>query len=158
MGLLDCAPMGFQMEFDVYYAIDVDGPHGSLVKQWIFDSKRLCQVYSLKDQGTLKNFRLDDAKFSRLQQSLFGRVVKDIRIANDGAMYDMDDILITNIRTKGCDACVLYYETTGAYSGNPTNYTLKSTFPVVSPFNKIDYWKIELDRSDSQELKSRVTP
>lgn len=156
MGLFDCTPLGFSMKCDVYYATDEQDDFGALTKKWEFDSSRVCQFYSVKDQGALKNFRFDDAKFYRLQQSLFGRTTNDIRIASDGKMIPLSHILITNIRSSDCDECVLYYETTGDYEGLPTVYTIKSVLPYISLSGKPDYWKTELDRADIQELNERV--
>ena len=36
------------------------------------------------------------------------------------------------------------------YVGKPTIYEIKANQPYVGPFNKVDYFKIQLERSDIQ--------
>jgi hypothetical protein len=80
---------------------------------------------------------------------LYGRTQTDLRKSSSGEYYPMSNILIKNIRgLEGDDS--FFIETVGGYSGKSTIYEIKANQPYVGPFNKVDYFKIQLERSDIQ--------
>jgi hypothetical protein len=80
---------------------------------------------------------------------LYGRTQTDLRKSSSGEYYPVSNILIENIRGLDSDES-FFIETVGGYIGKPTVYEIKANQPYVGPFNKIDYYKIQLERSDIQ--------
>jgi hypothetical protein len=61
---------------------------------------------------------------------------------------------VTNIRNGDCDnEEVLFYETNVTYDPVPIVFEAKMIQPYINAFNKIEYFKIELVRSDIQEFQ-----
>lgn len=143
--------MLFPMVCDIYYATETQDKYGQIVKDWTIDSSLACSFYTLNDMSNNDNFDFDDKKFYRLETMLIGRTVSDIRKNSDGAYYPVSHILITNIRAACCNDELFFYETNGGYDPIPTVYEIKSIQPYIGPFNKIEYYKIQLERSDRQE-------
>lgn len=154
--LTSCVSPFFQMNCDVYYATETQDKYGKVVKNWQFDMVEQCSFYTLGDESNNENFTFDDKKFYRLETMLFGRVRTDIRQASDGRFYPLSHILITNIRGANCNDQVFFYETNGDYEGQPTIFEIKMVQPFIGPFGSIEYFKIQLERSDTQELNERV--
>lgn len=144
--------MLFPMVCDIYYASEVQDKYGKVEKTWALDSSVSCSFYTLNDMSNNDNFDFDDKKFYRLETMLVGRTKGDPRKASDGAMYPASHILITNIRAACCNDELFFYETNGGYDSVPTIYEIKSVQPYIGPFNNIEYFKIQLERSDTQEL------
>lgn len=158
MGLLDsnCSSLFFQMKCDVYYAVEAQGKHGSIEKRWEFDSTSPCSFYTIGDKGNDNNFTFDDSRFYRLETMLYGRLKADPRKSSAGLFYPLSHILLTNIRSGTCNDEVFFVETNGSYESVPTIYEIKTCQPYIGPFNTIEYYKIQLERSDTQELNERV--
>lgn len=151
--LTSCVSPFFQMQCDVYYATEAQDQYGRVTKKWDFDMVEQCSFYTLGDESNNENLTFDDKKFYRLETMLFGRVRTDIRQSSSGLYYPMSHILITNIRGGNCNEdTVFFYETNGNYEGKPTIFEIKMVQPFIGPFGKIEYFKIQLERSDTQEL------
>lgn len=153
MGLFDqCSSMFFPMRCDVYYAKESQDEYGKIQKNWQLDKTESCSFYTLGDQSNNENFSFDDKKFYRLESMLFGRLKSDVRKASTGEFYPLSHILITNIRGAGCNDELFFYETNGNYMGEPTIFEIKMAQPHIGVFSSIEYFKIQLERSDTQEL------
>lgn len=150
--LSGCNNMLFPMECDVYYASESQDKYGKVEKTWFVDETLPCSFYTLNDMSNEDNFDFDDKKFYRLETMLVGRTVADLRKSSDGRFFPLSHILVTNIRAAGCDDEVFFVETNGGYESTPTIYEVKSLQPYIGPYNKIEYYKIQLERSDTQEL------
>ena len=140
------------MNCDVYYATESQDKYGKVTKKWQFDMTEQCSFYTLGDESNNENFSFDDKKFYRLETMLFGRVRSDIRQDSNGLYHPMSHILITNIRGGNCNNSVFFYETNGDYEGKPTIFEIKMVQPYIGPFGSVEYFKIQLERSDTQEL------
>lgn len=148
-----CVSPFFQMQCDIYYATDSQDKYGKMEKNWQFDSTQQCSFYTIGDQSNSENFTFDDKKFYRLETMLFGRIKGDVRKSYDGKYYPPSHILITNIRGSNCNKdTVFFYETNGDYVGTPTVFEIKMVQPFIGPFGTIEYFKIQLERSDIQDL------
>ena len=143
--------MLFPMVCDVYYAFESQDKYGKIVKTWNMDNTIKCSFYTLNDMSNNDNFDFDDKKFYRLETMLVGRTAEDIRKNSEGMLYPVSHILITNIRAACCNDELFFYETNGGSDPVPTVYEVKSIQPYIGPFNKIEYFKIQLERSDTQE-------
>jgi hypothetical protein len=141
------------MRCDVYYASETQDKYGKVVKEWTIDSSLPCSFYTLNDMSNNDNFDFDDKKFYRLETMLVGRTKNDIRKAQDGQYYPVSHILITNIRAANCNDEIFFVETNGGYEVTPTIYEIKSLQPYIGPYNSIEYYKIQLERSDTQEFE-----
>lgn len=158
MGLFDnnCSSLFFQMNCDIYYATESQDQYGGIDKKWQYDESKPCSFYTLSDKSNENNFTFDDSRFYKLETMLYGRLKTDPRKSSSGLYYPLSQILISNIRSSGCSDETFFIETDGDYVGEPTIFEIKSCQPFVGPFNNIEYYKIQLERSDIQELNNRV--
>ena len=160
-GLLSatCTSLFFQMNCDVYYAKDKQNDYGQMEKKWEFDMIEPCSFYTLGDRSNDNNFTFSPEsydRFFRLETMLYGRVKTDIRQASDGLFYPLSHILISNIRGATCNTEIFFVETNGDYEGTPTIFEVKTCQPFVGPFNTIEYYKIQLERSDTQVMRDNA--
>jgi hypothetical protein len=65
-------------------------------------------------------------------------------------MYSITNIVITNIRNNLGE--IIYNETSGPRSGNPTLFEVATLNPIVGPFGKVEYYKVILRRSENQAV------
>ena len=158
MGLFDsnCSSLLFQMKCDVYYAVEQQEKYGNIEKKWELDSSQPCSFYTLSDKSNTNNFTFDDSRFFRLETMLYGRFKSDPRRSSLGMYHPLSHILITNIRGSGCNEVPFFLETNEDYEPVPTVFEIKACQPFVGPFNNAEYYKIQLERSDIQELNERV--
>ncbi len=157
-GLLSgkCSSLLFQMNSDVYYAIESQNDYGQIEKKWVFDQTVPCSFYTLGDRMNDNNFVFNNDIFFKLETMLYGRTQKDIRKSSDGLLYPLSHILITNIRGATCNDETFFFETNGDYESVPTIFDIKTCQPFVGPFSTIEYFKIQLERSDTQVFKDNV--
>jgi len=140
------------MHCDVYYSLETQDDYGKMVKQWFFDRTENCSIYSISDRSNDENFTFNPASndiFFKLETMLFGRTETDLRKSSNGEYYPLSNILINNIRGLETDES-FFIETVGGFIGTPTLYEIKANQPYVGPFNRVDYYKIQLERSDIQ--------
>jgi len=155
VGMFDnnsCNSLFFQMKCDIYYASETQDKYGKMDKHWEYALAQDCSFYTTADVSNENNFTFDDSKFYRLETMLYGRFKTDPRKGTDGIYHPMSHILVTNIRSGTCNDEVFFIETNGDYEGKPTIYEIKTCQPFIGPFNTIEYYKIQLERSDIQEL------
>ena len=158
-GILDsqCTGFFFPMECDVYYASESQDKYGEIEKSWTMDRSIPCSFYTLNDESNYQNFTFDDKKFFRLETMLFGRTRTDVRKNSQGLFYPVSHILITNIRPTGCGNNESFFvETNGDYAGVPTIFEIKMIHPFIGPFGSTEYFKVQLERSDTQELSANA--
>ena len=151
-GILDCSSMFFPMQCDVYYAKEDQDEYGRVIKKWNYDQTKNCSFYTMNDESNNENFSFDDKKFYRQETMLFGRLKTDIRKDSSGLYFPMSHILVTNIRNSGCNNETLFFETNGDYVGKPTVFEIKMVQPFIGVFSSVEYYKVQLERSDTQEL------
>ena len=154
--LANCVSPFFQMECDIYYARESQDKYGKIIKKWDFDMIEKCSFYTLGDKSNDDNFTFEDSKFYKLETMLYGRLATDPRQDSSGLYHPLSHILIHNIRGVTCNTDNFWIETNGDYVGKPTVFEIKTCQPFVGPFNTIEYWKIQLERSDTQELNEFV--
>lgn len=147
-----CSSLFFQMQCDIYYAQESQDKYGKVDKSWTFDMIEPCSFYTLGDKSNENNFSFDDTKFYKLENMLYGRFQSDPRKGSDGLYRPLSHILVTNIRGATCNEEPFFIESDEGYIGKPTVYELKTCQPFIGPFNTVEYWKIQLERSDFQEL------
>lgn len=144
------------MQCDVYYATEEQDQYGKIDKSWNIDSTPSCSFYTIGDKSNDDNFSFEDKRFYRLETMLYGRLQKDPRKSSDGSFHPLSHILITNIRGSNCNDETFFIETNGSYEGEPTIFEIKTCQPFVGPFGTVEYYKIQLERSDTQELNDLV--
>lgn len=137
----------FPLKADIYYASSQQNDFGDVEKVWVFD--QTINV-SLSMSTNYKDQNIQPAQMMFVQDMLNGKSKVDPRIAADGSMFSMTDVIMTNIR--GVDGEVAYIETAGVRVGMPTLYELTGVLPHNGPFGTVDYHKIVISRSDAQEL------
>lgn len=136
----------FNMSLDVYYSSSAQDKYGAKNKDWGFDQ-------TLK--GYVETVGSDDKSktFFEYQGKLIGRTKKDPRIDSEGNKHPVTDILITDI--KDIKTSTQYYlETSGPRVGQSTLYEITAIEPFIDPFNKIEYWRLFLNKIDAQVLIS----
>lgn len=137
----------FPLKADIYYASSQQNDFGDVEKVWVFD--QTINV-SLSMSTNYKDQNIQPAQMMFVQDMLNGKCKVDPRIAVDGSMFSMTDVIVTNIR--GTDGQVAYIETAGVRTGMPTLYELTGVLPHNGPFGTVDYYKVVISRSDAQEL------
>jgi hypothetical protein len=148
-----CSSILFPMICDVYYATETQDSYGRIEKRWSLDSTRACNLYSMADLNQADKFGFDEKKFFNLETGVYGRTKTDVRKSEDGRFFPLSHILLTNIRVKTCDGYeLLMYETNGGYDSSATIFEPRTVHPYMSPWGRIDFYQVKLDRSDSQEL------
>ena len=154
--LTNCVSPFFQMECDIYYATESQDKYGKIDKKWEFDMSEKCSFYTLGDKSNDDNFSFEDKRFYKLETMLYGRFASDPRKDSSGLYHPLSHILIHNIRGGTCSTETFWIETNGEYVGKPTVFEIKTCQPFIGPFNTVEYWKIQLERSDTQELNEIV--
>ena len=152
MTIFPCYNLFFPMHCDVYYSIESQDDYGKMVKTWFFDRTEHCSIFSISDRSNDENFTFNPANndiFFKLETMLYGRTETDLRKSSNGEYHPLSNILINNIRGLEDDSS-FFIETVGGFIGIPTLYEIKANQPYVGPFNSIDYYKIQLERSDIQ--------
>lgn len=150
--LSGCSNMFFPMKCDIYYARETQNNYGKIEKHWEYDQTKPCSFYTMADESNFQNFSFDDKKFFRLETMLFGRVKTDIRKDSAGLYHPHSHILITNIRGGSCEEELLFFETDDQFQAVPTIFEIKMVQPFVGVFSTTEYYKVQLERSDTQEL------
>lgn len=147
--------MFFPMLCDLYYASEKQDKYGKIEKKWVFTDTIQCSFFTLNDE--LRNsdkFGTSQEQFFELESRILGRSITDIRSTKDGQFFPMTHILVTNIRSSSCSDELFFRETNGGYEAVPTIFEPSSIQPYIGAFNRIEYYKIVLSRSDIQELSS----
>lgn len=155
--LSGCVSPFFQMQCDIYYATETQDKYGKIDKKWTFDMTEKCSFYTLSDKSNDDNFSFEDKRFLKLETMLYGRFSTDPRQDSNGLYHPLSHILVHNVRGGTCVEDPFWIETNGDYVGKPTVFEIKTCQPFVGPFNTVEYWKIQLERSDRQELNEYVT-
>jgi hypothetical protein len=132
---------------DIYYPIVETGAYGNLKKQWVLDKTVACffNVAGSKykqDVGTEANINVDN--------SILGRFRNDPTQSSTESLYSITNIVITNIRDK--DGQLIYNESAGPRSGNPTLFEIATLNPIIGAFGKVEYYKVILRRSENQAV------
>jgi hypothetical protein len=156
LGTSVCDSLFFQMQCDIYYASESQDKYGKVNKRWSFDMIEPCSFYTLGDKSNDDNLTFEDKKFYKLETMLFGRFSTDPRKDSAGLYHPLSHILVTNIRGATCNEEVFFIESVGDYVGKPTIFEIKTCQPFIGPFNTVEYYKIQLERSDTQELNELV--
>jgi hypothetical protein len=132
---------------DIYYPIVETGAYGNTKKQWVLDKTVACffNVAGSKfkeDVNTEPNLNIRTA--------IIGRIRTDPTVSSDETLYSMTNIIFTNIRSNSGE--IIYNESTGPRSGNPTLFEIATLSPIVGPFGKVEYYKVILRRSENQAV------
>lgn len=145
---MECSNFLFSMSMDLYYATEEQNKYGMEEKTWRWDQtlKGYAEILDSVDKNAIKT-----QMFNQYGDKLIGRTLADPRISLNGIYYPITSILITNIRNaKTCEE--YYIEAAGEREGKSTIYEVFAIEPYVNPWNKIEYWKILFNRSDTQAL------
>jgi hypothetical protein len=135
----------FPMLADVYYPIVEQGAYGNVKKNWVLDRTIACQF---NKAGTANKEEIRPEVKLLLDSSLVGRVKTDIRFSSEDERNALTNIVITNVRDKNDN--VIYLETSGPRSGQPTIFEIATFEPLVGPFGNIEHYKLVIKRSENQ--------
>jgi hypothetical protein len=134
----------FNMNLDIYYAKKKQDRYGEKLKDWYLDQTLRGFVETVGSEDKSKTF-------FEYKGQLVGRTIQDPRVSIEGFSYPITDVLVTNIRDiKTCTE--FYIETYGERKGESTLYEISAIEPHVDPFNRIEYWRLFLNRIDAQVL------
>lgn len=136
------------MSLDIYYATEEQDKYGVETKKWRWDQTLQGYVEIL---GSVDKEALKTGKFFEYEDKLIGRTKKDPRVSLESFHYPITNILITNIRNSKSNE-EYYIEAAGDRKGMSTIYEVFAIEPYVNPWNQIEYWKLMLNRSDTQAL------
>jgi hypothetical protein len=132
------------MNLDLYYASSNQDKYGNKEKNWQFEKTVRGYVETVASDDKSKTF-------FEYRGKLVGRLEKDPRIDSEGFMHAVTDILVTDIKDIKSDV-EYYIETSGPRIGQSTLYELTAIEPFIDPFNRIEYWRIFLNKLDVQVL------
>ena len=135
----------FPMLADIYYPLVEQGAYGNVKRNWVLDKSIACQ---LNKAGTANKQDIRPEVKLLQDSSLVGRVRTDIRISSDLEKNALTNILLTNVRDKHGN--VVYLETSGPRSGQPTIFEFVTFEPLVGPFGHIEYYQVVIKRSENQ--------
>jgi hypothetical protein len=142
-----CPPTNFKfpMLADIYYPIVEQSAYGNVSKNWILDK---VVAGSFTPAGSeIKEEIVVNVDLSQ-DSLLICRVREDLRISSFNVRNALTNILVTNIRdSKGN---VIYLETSGPRSGQPTLFEVATHQPFINPFQKIEHYRVVLNRSENQ--------
>jgi hypothetical protein len=136
------------MSLDLYYATSTQDKYGARNKDWQLD-----RTFS----GYVETVGSDDKSrtFFDYRGKLVGRTKEDPRIDSEGNLRPITDILVTDIKDIKTET-EYYIETSGVRLGLSTIYEMTVIEPFIDPFNKIEYWRIFLNRVDAQVLNNDI--
>jgi hypothetical protein len=134
----------FNMDLDIYYAKKNQNKYGEQEKHWRFDQtlRGFAETIQSEDKSKM---------FFEYKGQLLARTKGDPRISIEGFQYPITDILITDIKDVKTSE-EFYIETYGQRKGKSTLYEISAIEPHVDPFNKIEYWRLMLNKLDAQVL------
>ena len=135
----------FPMQADVYYPIVDQGAYGNVQKRWVLDRTIIC---NFTGAGSGSNEDIKPNVNITQETLLVGRVKKDLRVSSIDAQNAMTNVIITNIRDKGCRE--IYLETVGPRAGKSTIFELATQEPYSGPFGDVEYYRVVLRRSENQ--------
>lgn len=146
MKCLSAHPL-FNMNLDVYYAKKNQNKYGEQVKSWKLDQalRGFAETVQSEDKSKM---------FFEYKGQLLARTQVDPRVSVEGFNYPITDILVTNIRDVKTSQ-EFYIETYGERSGKSTLYEISAIEPHIDPFNRVEYWRLMLNRIDAQVLISK---
>lgn len=143
MQCLSAHPL-FNMNLDIYYASGKQDKYGKVQKKWTLDQTLRGFAETITTEDLSKTF-------FEYRGKLIARTQQDPRTSINGFQYPITDILITDIRDVKTYQH-FYLETSGERKGKSTLYEISGIEPHVGPFNKIEYWRLFLNRMDEQVL------
>lgn len=137
----------YPLLMDVYYPIIETGAYGNLKKEWVLDRTIACFFNPAgrkfkQDVGTDTKVDIDN--------SVVGRVRKDITSSSKENPYSLTNIIITNIRDR--DGNTIYNESSGPRVGLSTIWEIATLNPVVGAFGTTEYYKLVIRRSENQAI------
>lgn len=145
MAICETTDYIFPMLADVYYPIVDQGAYGNVKKSWVLDKTIACQF---NPAGTANKEDIRPQVKIVQDTALVGRTRSDIRFSSEDERNALTNIVLTNIRDKNGN--VIYLETSGPRSGQPTIFELATFDPLVGPFGNIEHYKVVIKRSENQ--------
>jgi hypothetical protein len=143
--LCEGTDFAFPMQADIYHAITTSDAFGAQIKRWVPDRTVACSFASAG--SAFKEEVVPNVNIT-INQVLVGRTKTDPRISS----YDKEGItsvVITNI--KDATGANVFIETTGKRKSESTIFEIATIQPYIGPFGSIEYYKILLKRSESQD-------
>jgi hypothetical protein len=134
------------MNFDLYYAKKEQDKYGREQKTWQLDQTLIGYAETIGAEDKSKTF-------FEYKGKLLARTRLDPRTSINAQQYPLTDILITNIRDRK-NHQQFYLETFGQRSGKSTLYEISALEPYIDPFNRIEYYRLFLNRLDAQVLNT----
>lgn len=136
----------YPLAADIYYATESQDEFGAIDKAWVFNQTvrvDMSMSTNYKDQQMQADMMV------WVQDMISGRTPTDIRIDSSGGLHSLTDILVTNVRNDSDE--VIYFETAGARTGEPTLFEVAGLLPHNGPWGRNDYYKLVIKRSMVQE-------
>ena len=150
LSVLGCTGFLYSMDLDFYYGDSIQDEYGNEVNDWVLDQTLSGYAEIL---GAVDTEAIKAGTFTQYKDKLIGRTTVDPRTSSSGIQYPITSILVTNIRDKNTQTS-FYNESYGERGGMPTLYDVYAIEPYVNPWNVVEYWKILLNRSDTQNVLS----
>lgn len=147
---MECNPNDYQFPMcaELFFPKVSQGAYGNVSREWMFDRKIAC---SFNPAGTAFKEEVNPNVDLTQDSLLIGRCRDDIRFSSLKTAYEITNIIVTNIVDKNGNA--IYLESSGPRKGQSTIFEVATIQPFNGPFNKVEYYKIILRRSENQGTK-----
>lgn len=147
--------MFYPMIADIYYSQMTQEDSGAISKTWTFDRSSICEVKT-GSFNTEMRYALQAYDENFINPTiLYGRFKEDLSLDTLGVARELTDILVTNVRTNdmcGGNETALFNEPNDSGDLVPIVYEIRNLSPFINPWGRAEHFKIQLMRSDNQEL------
>ena len=141
---------------DVYYSNVEQLDSGAIEKTWAFDRSVPCELKSGSFNTEMRYALQTFDEFFSYPTILYGRFKEGVDTDASGFAREITEILITNIRTN--DSCTevqsdpLFVEPRDGEMV-PIVYEVRNLSPFINPWGRPEHFKVQLKRSDNQEVE-----
>lgn len=128
----------YTFEINVYHAVLAQDSMGRITKSWKFDRVERAFLSNVNSK------HLQIGTLNELFADLRGNTETDVRIDKYGNLYPLTEVLIT-VKSPS-----IYKEHAGVRKNRNTLYELRTSDPVLGPFQEVLHFNIHLVRSADQ--------
>lgn len=135
----------YPMTADVYYSTETQNDFGEITKEWNKDRSIKCAARRRSPDTRMPQY-IQDQKFIEYDVDIILRTPEDVLVSSEDSLYRITNILIKDI--KDSNGTLLWKES--AYEG--TIFELRSIEPILDMFNNLSSYRINIVRSDNQDI------
>lgn len=135
----------YPMTADVYYSTETQNDFGEIVKEWNKDRSIKCAARRRNARTNMQPY-VEEAKFLEYKVDIVLRTPEDIFLSSEDNVYRITSVLIKDIKDN--NGTLLWKES----STEGTVFEVNAIEPILDMFNNLSSYRINLTRSDKQEI------